>query len=316
MKAIENAGDQITYELITLLNTQYITPFDREDIYELATALDDVVDDIEEVSEMLELYGIESTTRPAVEQCRLLVGACEQLSLGLTRLKGMRGVQEHARRAEALRGRRRPRPPRRDRRPLPRRPDRPADRDPLEGHLRGARAGDGRDRERGERDREHRRQERLGARMDDLTLVAVVAVALFFDFTNGFHDTANSIATSVSTRAVSPRAAVISAAILNFAGAFVSLRRRRHDREGDRRRRASITPDVDPRRPRRRDHLEPRHLVPRAALQLEPRADRRHSRLGGRRGRLRRRQVGRAEGEGARCPRCSRPSSGSRSPRR
>jgi PiT family inorganic phosphate transporter len=59
--------------------------------------------------------------------------------------------------------------------------------------------------------------------MDELTLVAVVAVALFFDFTNGFHDTANSIATSVSTRALSPRAAVISAAILNVAGAFVSL---------------------------------------------------------------------------------------------
>jgi inorganic phosphate transporter, PiT family len=57
----------------------------------------------------------------------------------------------------------------------------------------------------------------------ELTLVAVVAVALFFDFTNGFHDTANSIATSVSTRALSPRAAVISAAILNFLGAFVSF---------------------------------------------------------------------------------------------
>jgi len=57
----------------------------------------------------------------------------------------------------------------------------------------------------------------------ELTLVAVVAVALFFDFTNGFHDTANSIATSVSTRALSPRAAVISAAVLNVAGAFVSL---------------------------------------------------------------------------------------------
>jgi inorganic phosphate transporter, PiT family len=57
----------------------------------------------------------------------------------------------------------------------------------------------------------------------ELTLVAVVAVALFFDFTNGFHDTANSIATSVSTRALSPRPAVLSAAILNFAGAFVSL---------------------------------------------------------------------------------------------
>jgi PiT family inorganic phosphate transporter len=59
--------------------------------------------------------------------------------------------------------------------------------------------------------------------MDDLTLVAVVAVALFFDFTNGFHDTANSIATSVSTRALSPRAAVLSAAVLNVAGAFISL---------------------------------------------------------------------------------------------
>jgi PiT family inorganic phosphate transporter len=59
--------------------------------------------------------------------------------------------------------------------------------------------------------------------VDELTLVAVVVVALFFDFTNGFHDTANSIATSVSTRALSPRAAVVSAAILNFAGAFISL---------------------------------------------------------------------------------------------
>jgi PiT family inorganic phosphate transporter len=57
----------------------------------------------------------------------------------------------------------------------------------------------------------------------ELTLWIVVAVALFFDFTNGFHDTANSIATSVSTRALSPRAAVVSAAILNFAGAFVSF---------------------------------------------------------------------------------------------
>jgi PiT family inorganic phosphate transporter len=58
----------------------------------------------------------------------------------------------------------------------------------------------------------------------NLTLVAVVAVALFFDFTNGFHDTANSIATSVSTRALSPRVAVLTSAVLNFAGAFVSLK--------------------------------------------------------------------------------------------
>ena len=57
----------------------------------------------------------------------------------------------------------------------------------------------------------------------EATLIAVIVVALFFDFTNGFHDTANSIATSVSTRALSPRPAVAMAAVLNFAGAFVSF---------------------------------------------------------------------------------------------
>ncbi len=58
----------------------------------------------------------------------------------------------------------------------------------------------------------------------NLTLVAVVGVALFFDFTNGFHDAANAIATSVSTRALSPRIAIGFAAIFNFAGAFVSIK--------------------------------------------------------------------------------------------
>jgi PiT family inorganic phosphate transporter len=58
----------------------------------------------------------------------------------------------------------------------------------------------------------------------DVVLVIVVATALAFDFTNGFHDTANAIATSVSTRAMSPRFAVLLSAVLNFAGAFISLK--------------------------------------------------------------------------------------------
>jgi uncharacterized protein len=94
VKAIETAGDEITRELIHLLNTQYVTPFDREDIYELATALDDVVDDIEEASDLLELYGVESATKHAVEQCRILVQAVEQLAIALQRLKGLRGIQD------------------------------------------------------------------------------------------------------------------------------------------------------------------------------------------------------------------------------
>jgi inorganic phosphate transporter, PiT family len=57
----------------------------------------------------------------------------------------------------------------------------------------------------------------------DLLLVIVVATALAFDFTNGFHDTANVVATSISTRAMAPRIAVAYAAVLNFVGAFISL---------------------------------------------------------------------------------------------
>jgi inorganic phosphate transporter, PiT family len=53
-------------------------------------------------------------------------------------------------------------------------------------------------------------------------LVITIAVALVFDFTNGFHDTANAVATSVSTRALSPRLAVLVAAVANLAGAFVT----------------------------------------------------------------------------------------------
>jgi predicted phosphate transport protein (TIGR00153 family) len=94
VKAEETEGDSITRELITLLNTQYITPFDREDIYMLATEIDDVVDYLEEASALLGLYGVEMPTRHAVEQCAIIVSACEQLALACDNLKGMRGVQE------------------------------------------------------------------------------------------------------------------------------------------------------------------------------------------------------------------------------
>jgi PiT family inorganic phosphate transporter len=53
-------------------------------------------------------------------------------------------------------------------------------------------------------------------------LIVVVAVALIFDFTNGFHDTANAVATSVSTRALAPRTAVALAAAMNFLGALLT----------------------------------------------------------------------------------------------
>jgi PiT family inorganic phosphate transporter len=58
----------------------------------------------------------------------------------------------------------------------------------------------------------------------NFTLVAVVGLALFFDFTNGFHDAANAIATTVSTRALPPKVAVAFAGVLNFVGALISVK--------------------------------------------------------------------------------------------
>ena len=62
--------------------------------------------------------------------------------------------------------------------------------------------------------------------MDDsgLLLAAVIVAALAFDFTNGFHDTANAMATSIATRALRPRVAVVLCGLLNFAGAFLSIK--------------------------------------------------------------------------------------------
>jgi len=94
VKAAETAGDTITRDLIQLLNTQYLTPFDREDIYMLSTEIDDVVDYLEEASDLLGLYGVEMPTRHAVEQCTIITSAVEQLAIACDNLKGMRGVQD------------------------------------------------------------------------------------------------------------------------------------------------------------------------------------------------------------------------------
>jgi predicted phosphate transport protein (TIGR00153 family) len=94
VKAAEREGDRITHDLIRLLNTQYVTPFDREDIFALATAIDDVVDHIEEATDLLELYGVESPTRQSIEQARILTAAVSHLSAALGALKAQRGVQD------------------------------------------------------------------------------------------------------------------------------------------------------------------------------------------------------------------------------
>ena len=60
--------------------------------------------------------------------------------------------------------------------------------------------------------------------MELATIIAVIVTALVFDYTNGFHDAANAIATSVSTRALTPRVALLMAAVMNFVGAFLGTK--------------------------------------------------------------------------------------------
>ena len=67
----EQEGDRITHDIVQRLNQTFVTPFDREDIYALASALDDVVDYTEEVSDFLALYRIEAPMEQAQALARL-----------------------------------------------------------------------------------------------------------------------------------------------------------------------------------------------------------------------------------------------------
>jgi predicted phosphate transport protein (TIGR00153 family) len=102
IKELENKGDDLTRQIIELLNTQYITPFDREDIYELAKSIDDVVDFIENASDLLTLYKVERTMPQSLEQCRILVEAAEHLSKALGELRGLRNAERHLVNVKAL----------------------------------------------------------------------------------------------------------------------------------------------------------------------------------------------------------------------
>jgi uncharacterized protein len=95
VKDLEHEGDRLTAELFQLMNTQYVTPFDREDILDLARAIDDVVDHAERASDLLGLYRVEAPMEQAIEQCQLLVGATEHLAAGLASLRNLRGIQRH-----------------------------------------------------------------------------------------------------------------------------------------------------------------------------------------------------------------------------
>ena len=92
IKECEQEGDRITHELIDRMNKTFVTPIEREDVLQLASALDDVVDYIEEVADFLGLYGVEAPMAQAEDLARILLAATRELATALPMLQGFRDI--------------------------------------------------------------------------------------------------------------------------------------------------------------------------------------------------------------------------------
>jgi predicted phosphate transport protein (TIGR00153 family) len=91
----EQDGDRITHDIIQRLNQTFVTPIDREDIYALASALDDVVDYTEEVADYLGLYKIEAPMSQAQDLAHVLHAAARQISEAMPRLRGFKDISHY-----------------------------------------------------------------------------------------------------------------------------------------------------------------------------------------------------------------------------
>lgn len=97
IKEVEHAGDQITHEIVKRLNTTFITPLDREDIHDLATRLDDVLDFIEAAAERLVVYRIKEPTSACRAMADVIVAQVEAVDRCVRCLRTMDpGFHEHA----------------------------------------------------------------------------------------------------------------------------------------------------------------------------------------------------------------------------
>ena len=95
VKDAEHAGDDVTHEIMVKINTTFVTPFDREDIYRLASALDDVVDAIEEAADRIVLYRLGTLPDGIVAQAEILQRAAAVTAEAMPRLERMAELQEY-----------------------------------------------------------------------------------------------------------------------------------------------------------------------------------------------------------------------------
>jgi predicted phosphate transport protein (TIGR00153 family) len=95
VKEAELAGDEVTDEIMVKINTTFVTPFDREDIYRLASALDDVLDAIEEAADRIVLYRLDTLPDGIAAQVEVLQRAAAATAEAMPRLEKMAELQEY-----------------------------------------------------------------------------------------------------------------------------------------------------------------------------------------------------------------------------
>jgi uncharacterized protein len=93
--ACEQRGDQIAHEVIARLNQTFVTPIDREDILELTSALDDIVDLTEEVADFLGLYKIEAPMDAALRLTEVLALAARQIAAAIPNIRGFKDISAY-----------------------------------------------------------------------------------------------------------------------------------------------------------------------------------------------------------------------------
>jgi uncharacterized protein len=91
----EQEGDRITHDLANRVNSTFVTPIDGEDIYALASQIDDIVDYIEETADFMGLYRIEAPMEQSLALADVLVKSCEQLAEALAHLRGFKNLDPY-----------------------------------------------------------------------------------------------------------------------------------------------------------------------------------------------------------------------------
>jgi len=95
IKELEHEGDRLTHDVIYLLNRTFVTPFDRDDMYRLAAALDDVVDHVDEAADNLDMFKVQSIPERAKEQARVIQRAAGKLDQAVQLLEGFKDSRRY-----------------------------------------------------------------------------------------------------------------------------------------------------------------------------------------------------------------------------